>query len=116
MIKGNHQLTKYNTGYPTGQKINRMIFNYDFVCISSLSGMRDWGEYNNMEKMIHKLEELREKNELLAIDHTVLMVGYIKTSNGTFKKEGVHKLSCFNGVWALRLDLPLKTNKRKMNK
>ena len=60
-----------------------MIFNYDFVSISSLSGMRDWGEYDNMEKMVSKLEELREKNELLAVDHTVLMIGYIKTSNGT---------------------------------
>lgn len=69
-----------------------------------------------MEKMIHKLEELREKNELLAVDHTVLMIGYIKTSNGTVKKEAVHKLSYFNGVWALRLEMPLKTNKRKMKK
>ena len=92
-----------------------MIFNYDFVSISSLSGMRDWGEYDNMEKMVSKLEELREKNELLAVDHTVLMIGYIKTSNGTIKKE-IHKLSYLNGVWALRLEMPLKTNKRKMKK
>ena len=103
----------YNTGYPTGQiPINRMIFNYDFVSISSLSGMKDWGEYDSMEKMVSKLEELRVKNELLAIDHTVLMVGY-KTSKGIAKKEAVHKLSYFNGVWALRLEIPSKANKRK---
>ena len=44
-----------------------MIFNLDFISISSLSGFEHWGEFNSMDKMIAKLEELRKIAEMANI-------------------------------------------------
>ena len=79
------------------------IFNYDLARITSLSGMKDWGEFDNFDKMLEKLEQLRLNNELNAIDHTVLMVVYTNSKRDGLKKSGAYKLSYINGGWVVRL-------------
>ena len=75
-----------------------MILNFDLVSLQSLSGMQYFGEFDDVNKMIAELEKLRQSNKLNAIDHTILMIAFIKT-----KKVGVYKLSYLSGQWVLRL-------------
>ena len=95
-----------------------MIFNYDFVTISSLSGMNGWGEFDNPQKMVEKLEELRKKGELHAINHSVLMTGYTQSSCVDVKATGSYKLSFINNEWVIRLNIPTPKvkNRAKKNK
>lgn len=43
-----------------------MIFNFDFVKISSIAGLKEWGEFKDADKMVQKLDELRKNEELHA--------------------------------------------------
>lgn len=37
-----------------------MIFNFDFVGVSSIAGLKEWGEFKDADKMVQKLEELKK--------------------------------------------------------
>ena len=78
--------------------------------------MKDWGEFENVDKMLAKLEQLRMNNELNAIDHTVLMIVYTSSKRDGTKQSGAYKLSYINGGWTVRLDMPRTDNKAKNNK
>ena len=71
-----------------------MIFNYDFVRITSLSGMQDFGEFTNMDQVVERLEELRKAGKLLATNHAVLMVCYNDKNNGLSGKKTLPVINC----------------------
>ncbi len=72
-----------------------MIFNFDFVRVSSIAGLKEWGEFKDADKMVQKLEELRKNEELHATDHGVLMTGYMQSKLGEVKKPGVFRLAYY---------------------
>ena len=66
--------------------------------------MQDWGEFSETKQMIKKLDELREKGEILSENHTVFMIGYKYERNRVPKKVGAVKLSYLAGRWAIPLN------------
>ena len=83
-----------------------MIFNFDFVTISSPSGLSNWGEFKEMDKMIHKLEELRINGHIHTTNNMVLMTGYINKKSGETRRIAVHKLAYLNEQWVLCFNMP----------
>lgn len=80
-----------------------MILNFDYVHVTSPSGMQDWGEFSDAKQLVKKLDELREKGQILSTDYTVFMFGYKYGSNRIPKKMGAVKLSYLGGRWAVPL-------------
>ena len=93
-----------------------MIFNYHFVEITSLAGFTSWGEFEDMDAMVSKLEELRLKGELLAVDHSVLMKCFTRFSKEGVKQTGAYRLSYINDGWSLQLGLPKSVKAGKSRK
>ena len=50
--------------------------------------MQDWGEFSNTKQLVKKLDELREKGQILCADYTVFMIGYKYGSNRVTQKWG----------------------------
>ena len=92
--------------------IKHMIFNFDFVKISSIAGLKEWGEFKDADKMVQKLEELRKNEELHATDHGVLMTGYMQPKLGEVKKSGIFRLAYLQDKWVICLNMPTSSNKR----
>ena len=92
-----------------------MIFNYDFVVISSMSGIgfRSF-EAETMDKMISKLEEMRKAGEIHSTNHAVLMTGYKQPKSGLPKKQEVYKLLFIDERWMMPLQMPSKTRTRSL--
>ena len=80
-----------------------MIFNFNFVTISSMSGFEQWGEFSDMKKMIAKLEELRKNNEIHAYNCSVLMTGFVRSKTGTTKKIATYNLMYLDNHWVMVL-------------
>ena len=95
-----------------------MIFNYDFVRITSPSGMHDFGEFTNMNQMVERLEELRKAGKLLATNHTVLMLCYNDKNNklSVCKSSASYKLSWIEEKWLLSLPMTCAAPTRKKKK
>lgn len=85
-----------------------MIFNFDFVIISSPSGLHYWGEFSEVDKMISELERLRKNNEILTLNSSVLMAGYVRKKSGETKRITVYELANFDGQWVLCFNIPKK--------
>lgn len=85
-----------------------MIFNFDFVTISSPSGLHYWGEFNEVDKMISELERLRKNNEIHTLNSYVLMAGYVRKKSGETKRITVYKLAYLDGQWVLCFNMPKK--------
>ena len=85
-----------------------MIFNFDFVTISSPSGLHYWGEFSEVDKMISELERLRKNNEILTLNSSVLMTGYVRKKSGETKRITMRELANFDGQWVLCFNIPKK--------
>lgn len=95
-----------------------MIFNFDFVRITSPSGMQDFGEFTDMTQMTGHLEELRKDGKLMAADHAVFMLCYNKKNAGlsTAKSAACYTLTWTAGKWMLSLPMQCAAPTRKKKK
>jgi len=80
-----------------------MIFNFNSVTLSSLSGFENWGEFSDSKKMVSRLEELRKNNEIHSKDSSVLMTGYNRSKTGTLKKVATYQLAYLDNRWVMVL-------------
>ena len=81
-----------------------MILNFDYVHVTSPSGMQEWEEFSETKQMIKKLDELRLKGQILSTNHTVFLIGYKYERNKVPKKIGAVKMSYLDGYWAIPLN------------
>ena len=81
-----------------------MILNFDFVAVTSRSGMQNFGEFSKTSELISKLDELRQGGKILSSDSTVFMIGYKYGRNRVPQKAGAVKLSYLAGKWAIPLN------------
>ena len=80
-----------------------MIFNFNSVQLSSLSGFENWGEFSDMKKMIARLEELRKNDEIHTKNNSVLMKGIVRFKTGALKQISIFQLAYIDSRWALVL-------------
>lgn len=78
-----------------------MRTNCDFIELYSMTGNRFFGGYSCLEAAKPRLNELKEKGELKAINHAVLMYEYRRDKSRGYARTGVKVIHYKNG-WRIK--------------
>lgn len=78
-----------------------MRTNCDFIELYSMAGNRFFGEFSCLEAAGPHLDKLREKGELLATNHALLMYEYIRDKDQGDIRTGIKVIHYRNG-WRIR--------------
>lgn len=84
---------------------------YDFIELYNMMGVRFYGGFSNLEAAKPCLNELKEKGELLAIDHSLLLYAYRYNKDRSFTRTGIYVIHYKNG-WRIKNEY---RRKRKIN-
>lgn len=78
-----------------------MRINCDFIELYNMSGNRFFGEFSCLEAAKPRLNDLRRKGELLAINHALLMYEYKRDKNHGYVRTGIRVIHYKNG-WRIK--------------
>lgn len=75
--------------------------NCDFIEFYNMAGTRFFGEFSCLEAAKPRLNELRAKGELPAINHALLMYEYRRDMNHGYVRTGIKVIHYRNG-WRIK--------------
>ena len=75
--------------------------NYDFIELYNMAGNRFFGGFSCLEAAKPHLDKLREKGELPAINHALLMYEYRHDTNQGYVRTGIRTIHYRNG-WRIK--------------
>ncbi|MBO5194164.1 MAG: hypothetical protein J6B62_04645 [Bacteroidales bacterium] len=78
-----------------------MRTNCDFIELYDMAGTRFFGEYSCLEAAKPRLNELKGKGELKAINHALLMYEYRRDKSRGYVRTGIKAIHYKNG-WRIK--------------